>query len=310
MRIIEKNKSVKIVGLSLLLVFGISLFVFSKNPKTKLDPESKEFYNNARYLFTRNERKVFLNLRDNEARKHFIKLFWEIRDPSPESSENEFKEEMEERFLYISKYLKEGPVPGWKTDRGRIYILLGPPHSKEERNQSYGSNAQSLIYWYYQDSNIFVLFVDEKGFGSYRMDLRRTSLRLVDELKRRKYYINTDNNINFETAELTFSLKYDKNAKKLLYKVNTGKIFFKSSNSKMMTKLKVDFLIYIDDRNFSKKTEIRTIYIEKDELLKKKVKIKIEFQLDLPKGKIFIDTIITDLLGDAVGRKPLTFKVK
>ena len=73
------------------------------------------------YIITDAERNAFLNLHTNDAREAFISEFWDRRSPDPGAAENAFKEEHFRRIAYANEHF-ESSVPGWKTDRGRIYI--------------------------------------------------------------------------------------------------------------------------------------------------------------------------------------------
>ena len=81
-----------------------------------------------RTWFTSFRRKsdAFLHLQTNEEREQFIEAFWQRRNPDPDSPENTFKEEHYRRIAYANEHFASG-IPGWKTDRGRIYIMWGPP---------------------------------------------------------------------------------------------------------------------------------------------------------------------------------------
>jgi GWxTD domain-containing protein len=99
------------------------------------------------YIITPAEKKVFLALDSDNQRDAFINLFWKLRDPSRETPQNEFKDQHIKRFNYANRYFKYGsPLPGWKTDRGRIYILLGPPVNREEIN---ASALRPMLIWEY-----------------------------------------------------------------------------------------------------------------------------------------------------------------
>ena len=103
----------------------------------KLDKKYREWFDLVHYIITRTEKNVFLKLTNNRDRDTFINLFWNLRDPTKGTPDNEFKQEHLKRFSHASRYFKyESPLPGWKTDRGRIYIVLGPPLSKIEVNRS------------------------------------------------------------------------------------------------------------------------------------------------------------------------------
>ena len=89
--------------------------------KTWLDQE-------VAYIITDEERKAFKNLSNDEERDAFIEQFWLRRNPNPDSPENEFREEHYRRIAYANEHFAAGK-PGWKTDRGHIYIAFGPPDS-------------------------------------------------------------------------------------------------------------------------------------------------------------------------------------
>jgi GWxTD domain-containing protein len=82
------------------------------------------------YIITDEERSAFNGLNNDEEREQFIEEFWRRRDPTPETAENEFKEEHYRRIAYANEHFASG-IPGWKTDRGRIYITFGPPDEIE-----------------------------------------------------------------------------------------------------------------------------------------------------------------------------------
>src|SRR5258708_23531921 len=78
------------------------------------------------YIITDEERAAWKHLNTDEERESFIEQFWLRRDPTPDTPENEYKEEYYRRIAYANEHFASG-IPGWKTDRGRIYIKFGPP---------------------------------------------------------------------------------------------------------------------------------------------------------------------------------------
>ena len=93
----------------------------------ELNPTDKKWLDeDVRYIITDEEREAFLKLSNEEERDAFIEQFWLRRDPTPDTPENEFKEEHYRRIAYANEHFASG-VPGWRTDRGRIYIVFGPP---------------------------------------------------------------------------------------------------------------------------------------------------------------------------------------
>jgi GWxTD domain-containing protein len=120
------------------------------------------------YIITPEERSAFESLKTNDERDHFIVQFWLRRDPTPDTAENEFKEEHYRRIAYSNEHFA-GTLPGWKTDRGRIYIVDGPPDEKQyvapATQDELGHRAE---VWKYRDGREF-RFVDTCDCGEYRL---------------------------------------------------------------------------------------------------------------------------------------------
>src|SRR5271169_5290 len=106
------------------------------------------------YIISKQEKDAFLKLATNEEREQFIEDFWGRRNPDPESAENTFKEEHYRRIAYANEHFASG-VPGWKTDRGHMYILWGPPDEIEshptggtyDRPVEEGGGSTSTYRW-------------------------------------------------------------------------------------------------------------------------------------------------------------------
>ncbi len=136
------------------------------------------------YIITDEERSAFVRLQNDEERENFIESFWLRRDPSPDTIENEFKEEHYRRIAYANERYASG-IPGWKTDRGRIYITFGPPDEIEdhssggtyERPPEEGGGSTSTFpfqQWRYRyidgiGNNVIIEFVDPTMSGEFRM---------------------------------------------------------------------------------------------------------------------------------------------
>src|SRR5271157_3459339 len=93
-------------------------------------PYKKWLEEDVIYIITDEERAAFKQLSNDEERDNFIEAFWQRRDPTPDTEENEYKEEHYQRIAYANEHFAAG-MPGWKTDRGRIYIMYGKPDEIE-----------------------------------------------------------------------------------------------------------------------------------------------------------------------------------
>jgi GWxTD domain-containing protein len=152
-------------------------------------PELKKAYKDwlekdVAYVITDEERKAFKKLATDEERERFIEEFWRRRDPDPDTEENEFKEEYYERIAYANEHFASG-IPGWKTDRGRIWIMYGKPDERETHpmggqydRPSYEGGGSTSTYpfeqWFYRylpgvGSGVEIEFVDPTGSGEYRI---------------------------------------------------------------------------------------------------------------------------------------------
>ena len=78
------------------------------------------------YIITNDEKQAFMRLGSDDERQQFIEQFWLQRDPTPDTEENEYREEHYRRIAYANEHFASG-IPGWKTDRGHMYIVRGPP---------------------------------------------------------------------------------------------------------------------------------------------------------------------------------------
>ena len=133
----------------------------------RMEPESREFISKVRYLITSEERRTFLNLPSAE-RPAFMEEFWKKRDPDPDTEENEFKTQYFQRIDEANHLFTDGGEPGWLQDRGRIYILLGPPSEREVYPRGVTFYGIPTEIWYY---GFFpILFIDPDWTGNYRLD--------------------------------------------------------------------------------------------------------------------------------------------
>jgi GWxTD domain-containing protein len=149
-------------------------------------PYRKWLNEDVAYIITDEERQAFKRLQTDEEREQFIEQFWLRRDPSPDTVENEFKEEHYRRIAYANEHYASG-IPGWKTDRGRMYITYGPADEIEshpsggtyERPPEEGGGETSTYpfeQWRYRyidgvGTNIIIEFVDPTMSGEYRMTM-------------------------------------------------------------------------------------------------------------------------------------------
>jgi GWxTD domain-containing protein len=143
----------------------------------------------VRWIITDEELSAFKKLSNNAERDTFIEGFWQRRDPTPDTAENEFKEEHYRRIAYANEHFPAG-IPGWRTDRGRIYIMYGPPTSIDAHPmggpyqrpaEEGGGQTETFPFetWRYRylegiGQEIEIEFVDDCNCGAYEMTLDRS----------------------------------------------------------------------------------------------------------------------------------------
>jgi GWxTD domain-containing protein len=141
------------------------------------------------WIISDEERSAFKQLSNDEERDQFIEAFWQRRDPTPDTIENEFKEEHYRRIAYANEHFPAG-IPGWKTDRGRMYIMYGPADEIEshpsggtyERPMEEGGGSTSTYpfeTWRYRylegiGQEVIIEFVDTCMCGDYHMTMDRS----------------------------------------------------------------------------------------------------------------------------------------
>jgi GWxTD domain-containing protein len=127
----------------------------------------------ALYIITPEEKKVFLTLKTEAEKEEFVENFWRRRDPNPNTEINEFKEEYYERIAYVNEHFSSAAIAGWKTDKGRIYIIFGKPDSVTTRFDE-NETKSWLEEWHYRyiestgDKFTFI-FADFKSDGNFRL---------------------------------------------------------------------------------------------------------------------------------------------
>ncbi|MGB8113665.1 MAG: GWxTD domain-containing protein [Candidatus Sulfotelmatobacter sp.] len=161
-----------------------------RNLNVELSKVYKKWLNeDVVWIITDEERAAFKQLSNDEERDNFIEAFWQRRDPTPDTEENEYKEEHYRRIAYSNEHFAAG-IPGWKSDRGRIYIMYGPPDEIDshpsggtyERPIEEGGGETSTFPfedWRYRylegiGQEVIIEFVDTCMCGDYHMTLDRS----------------------------------------------------------------------------------------------------------------------------------------
>ena len=264
------NKSLSSFLIVISFLFLPSCYLYKL--ESQLDPENAEFLSKVRYIITKEERKIFLELPDEE-KERFREEFWKRRDPDPDTEENEFKIEYFKRMERANELFFGEGRPGWMTDRGRIYILFGPPTDRMTYPMGTGPYGRCQEIWYY--GNFPVIFIDNFCSGNYR--LVTINLYHLQELNRALDY--SQKTFEREKALFDFNCSLEKTLIQadrveglIIIEVSYSVIWFKSKDDKLETTLDLNlelrdsadqliweyqgsFIVQIDEIELQKKSQ-------------------------------------------------------
>jgi GWxTD domain-containing protein len=176
------NRAVKrqvfLLGLAILTVLGSLPLSFAQkkmSPKDLPVNYRKWLEEEVVYIITPKEKDVFLQLETDREREIFIEAFWKQRDTDPLTPENEFKVEHYKRLAYADQFLgKEGPGAGWRSDMGRLHIILGAPQQIERYENL--TEIYPVTIWFYDGmakyglpNSFYIMFFKPSGTGEYEL---------------------------------------------------------------------------------------------------------------------------------------------
>jgi GWxTD domain-containing protein len=167
---------VKRIVCSTLIWFLLGHAAGAEERLDKLTPEHRKWLEEeVVYIITNQEKEVFLSVETVEERNRFIEAFWDRRDPTPATRDNEFKEEHYRRLEYANRVLgRDSTRPGWKTDRGKFYIILGEPR-EIQRYEGLNEVVSNEVWFYQGDTDLLMpprfnlLFFKDNDIGEYKL---------------------------------------------------------------------------------------------------------------------------------------------
>ena len=157
------------------VAFSILLVASALAGPEKLSPELQAWLEDVSPIITRTERAVFVKLQTNAEREKFVRFFWRMRDPLPDTTANEFQKEYEERVRFTDQNFGHySPKRGSQTDRGYYYLVLGPPLERQFFTTQ--SEVWPLELWFYKGAQeyglpdyFYLIFYQPEGIGDYRL---------------------------------------------------------------------------------------------------------------------------------------------
>jgi GWxTD domain-containing protein len=310
----------RFVGITLVVLWAVSC---STSPGIKVghDPLLDSFYEKARLIMTGEENKIWKSLPDKASKEEFIEEFWKIRDPDPGTDENEAKLEFEERVRYANMWFgsfnprrgydskgedEEISRTGWNEERGRVYIVLGPPDviyfmsSDNETISHDGSRFRpraedwTMEQWIYDRYRAYVAF-SKSGSGSWRMENYDPHFFEVLEWAKLNW-VSAD---FIEDIRRRFRFKPEFSAAGFRITIPVSRISF-DENFRAEFGIKVN--VYLNRTKVDTIEETKVLEENEEELLdKKNVEFEILYRTD-EKGEYLFDIIIQDRMAPGLSK--------
>ncbi len=221
--------------------------------------QDSEFLSQVRYIITPKEKKDFRALPDSE-KPRFIAEFWKRRDPNPSTAENEFKEEYFKRIESANRLFTGEGKPGWLTDRGRIYILFGPPGSRMATPMPEDSVRRCEEVWNY--GRFPVVFVDANCNGNYILETK--DLKNLHDITHAQA-IAQNPIVEEKKPQLDFDFSIRKNTQvesrvecRVEIEIPARSIWFSAEAEKLVTTL--DVTVEVRDRKNAPRWEYKKSY--------------------------------------------------
>ncbi len=250
----------------------------------KLKPADQDWLSEVRYIITPEERKIFLELPESE-REKFKEDFWARRDPDSDTEKNEFKDEYYQRLNRANQmFLGEGR-PGWLTDRGRIYILFGPP--TERYTYPMEASGYCREVWYY--GSFPVIFIDEHCSGNFIISA--INLEHLQDLNLAQGYFQ--NTITQERSVFNYDLKLTRSQRtgdslkaRLIFSMKYEQIWFETRDD---ASLETQLYLFVEIKNAVGETVwsghkiAHLTFTDEEELEKMRgLKFTMEVEINLP----------------------------
>ncbi len=250
----------------------------------KLKPADQDWLSEVRYIITPEERKIFLELPESE-REKFKEDFWARRDPDSDTEKNEFKDEYYQRLNRANQmFLGEGR-PGWLTDRGRIYILFGPP--TERYTYPMEASGYCREVWYY--GSFPVIFIDEHCSGNFIISA--INLEHLQDLNLAQGYFQ--NTITQERSVFNYDLKLTRSQRtgdslkaRLIFSMKYEQIWFETRDD---ASLETQLYLFVEIKNavgetvWSGHKTAHLTFTDEEELEKMRgLKFTMEVEINLP----------------------------
>jgi GWxTD domain-containing protein len=316
MKGVNKNRVSRFVLAALLLLTAVGC---GSRVKIKQDPFYETFYEKTSLIMTKEEMEVYKNLPDKASKEEFIEEFWKIRDPDSSTEENEAKTEFEERVEYANKWfaiwepnvgkdirVQGRPERGWNTDRGRIYIVLGPPDLVvfdgmdfrfDQTRERAKARQVTHEQWYYDRFRLSIDFWKSES-GTWRMSADYAELNQALDFAK----LNWISSPYQEDIRRVFKFKAKFKESRIIIEIPISRISYEEKEGKLSSEFRIKIGVYHNYKKIDELEENKFLSESQEELLKK---IDIVFEVPYKpvlKGNYYFDIVVEDLKSMSVSK--------
>lgn len=285
----SRAKEKKRKWLTMAVLAGVSLAGFSacsrlQRLERELPRGDREFVQEVRYIISKKERKLYVNIAPEE-RAAFRRDFWRRRDPSPDTERNEYKETYFARVEEANRLFRTEGRQGWLTERGRVYVLLGPPDHRQVYPMGYSFYEPPVEVWRY---GFFpIIFVDRYHIGKYEMAM--ANAYYLNAVANAQIMLNSPAQEMAEPGKRDFGLESTaekRGSTRVTLDVPYGLLLFKREGEEYHAVLEVRAVLRDkDDTEVWKKKESYPISVTEEELGKLRKGYPVSFNIEnVPSG--------------------------
>jgi GWxTD domain-containing protein len=309
MKCVNKGFIDKLIFFTLLFLLA---FGCASRVKIKQDPFYETFFEKTSLIMTKQEIEVYKHLPDKESKQEFSKEFWRIRDPDPSTEENEAQTEFEERVEYADKWfadwepnigkdIRENKKSerGWNSERGRIYIVLGPPDMVifDEMDMRFDQSrerakAREVTYeqWHYARYGLWIEF-QKTGVAYWEMSTNFSLLSLALESAK----LNWISSAYQEDIKRVFKFQANFKDNKVIIKIPVSRINYEEKEERLDSEFRIKIGVYCNYKKIDEIEEKKILSESQEELLaKRNIIFEVSCKPNL-KGQYFFDIVVEDL---------------
>ncbi len=305
--------------LILLTLLFLSAAGCASRVKIKQDPFYETFFEKTSLIMTKQEIEVYKHLPDKESKQEFIEEFWRIRDPDSSTEENEAKTEFEERVEYANKWFTEWEQDlgkdirrnketerGWNSERGRLYIVLGPPDMVifdgmdfrfDQSRERAKARQMTQEQWYYDRFRLWIYFFKIES-GNWRMNTNYTELGRALEIAK----LNWISSPYQEEVKTIFKFKAGFKSDRVIIRIPVSRINFEEKEEKLSSEFRIKIIVYHNHKKIDEIEEKKFVSETAEDLLKKRrITFEIPYKPTL-KGQYYFDIIVEDVKSLSVSK--------